>query len=65
MWAVWLGRHPTEKISVGLNDKLIRLGNSELNAKVKACLTVFRTAWKADVKAGLSEPSMLLNGARM
>ena len=28
-WAVWLGRHPAEKISVGPNDKLIRGGNPE------------------------------------
>ena len=27
--AVWLGRHPTEKISVGPNDKLIQVGNLE------------------------------------
>ena len=25
--AVWLGRHPAEKISVGSKDKLIRVGN--------------------------------------
>lgn len=25
--AVWLGRHPAEKISVGPKDKLIRVGN--------------------------------------
>ncbi len=27
--AVWLGRHPAEKISVGPKDKLIRVGNPE------------------------------------
>ena len=27
--AVWLGRHPAEKISVGPNDKLIQVGNLE------------------------------------
>ena len=27
--AVWLGRHPAEKISVGLKDKLIQIGNLE------------------------------------
>ena len=39
--AVWLGRHPVEKISIGPKDKLIQLGNLELSAKAKACLTVF------------------------
>ncbi len=27
--AVWLGRHPAEKISVGPKDKLIQVGNLE------------------------------------
>ena len=27
--AVWLGRHPVEKISIGPKDKLIQLGNLE------------------------------------
>ena len=27
--AVWLGRHPSEKISEGPNDKLIQVGNLE------------------------------------
>ena len=27
--AVWLGRHPAEKISAGPNDKLIQVGNLE------------------------------------
>ena len=27
--AVWLGRHPVEKISIGPKDKLIRVGNLE------------------------------------
>ena len=27
--AVWLGRHPAEKISVGPNGKLIQVGNLE------------------------------------
>jgi hypothetical protein len=31
--AVWLGRHPAEKISVGPKGKLIRLGNPEQSAK--------------------------------
>ena len=39
--AVWLGRHPGEKISLGPNGKLIQVGNLELSAKAKACLTVF------------------------
>ena len=39
--AVWLGRHPAEKISVGPNDKLIQVGNLELSARANACLTVF------------------------
>ena len=39
--AVWLGRRPIEKISIGPKDKLIRLGNPELSARAKACLTVF------------------------
>ena len=39
--AVWLGRHPVEKISIGPKDKLIQLGNLELSAKAKAYLTVF------------------------
>ena len=29
MWAVWLGWHPAEKISVGPNGKLIVVGNYE------------------------------------
>ena len=55
--AVWLGRHPVEKISIGPNDKLIRVGNLELSAKAKACLTVFRTARDAEMKVGLSDPT--------
>ena len=39
--AVWLGRHPAEKISVGPNGKLIQGGNLELSARAKAYLTVF------------------------
>ena len=39
--AVWLGRHPTEKISVGPKDKLIQVGNLETSARAKAYLTVF------------------------
>ena len=56
-WAVWLGRHPAEKISVGPNGKLIQVGNLELSAKAKAYLTVFRTAKNAETKVGLSDPT--------
>ena len=55
--AVWLGRHPIEKISIGPNDKLIYVGNVEKSVKAKVCLTVFREARNAGVKAGLSELS--------
>jgi len=55
--AVWLGRHPAEKISVGPNGKLIQVGNLELSAKAKAYLTVFRTAKNAETKVGLSDPT--------
>ena len=55
--AVRLGRHPVEKISIGPQDKLIQLGNLEQSVKAKACLTAFRKARKAEVKAGLSEPT--------
>ena len=56
-WAVWLGRHPAEKISVGPNGKLIQVGNLEMSAKAKAYLTVFRTARNAETKVGLSDPT--------
>lgn len=39
--AVWVGRRPAENISVGPKDKLIQLGNLELSAMAKACLTGF------------------------
>jgi len=55
--AVWLGRHPAEKISVGPNGKLIQVGNLEMSAKAKAYLTVFRTARNAETKVGLSDPT--------
>ena len=42
--AVWLGRHPAEKISAGPNGKLSQVGNLTLSAKAHACLTVFCTA---------------------
>ena len=55
--AVRLGRRPVEKISIGPKDKLIQLGNLEQSVKAKACLTAFRKARKAEVKAGPSEPT--------
>ena len=63
--AVWLGRHPAEKISVGPNGKLIQVGNLELSAKAKAYLTVFCTARNAEMKVGLSDPTWLFNRARV
>ncbi len=61
--AVWLGRHPAEKISAGPNGKLIQVGNLKLSARAKAYLTVFRTAKNADMKMWLSDPTWLLNRA--
>ena len=55
--AVWLGRHPTEKISAGPNGKLSEVGNLTLSAEAKAYLTVFRTATDADMKVWLSDPT--------
>ena len=63
--AVWLGRHPAEKISAGPNGKLIQVGNLELSAEVKAYLTVFCTARNAEMKVWLSDPTWLLNRARV
>ena len=63
--AVWLGRHPTEKISVGPNDKLIRVGDPKLSAEVKAYLTAFRTAKNAEMKVWLSDPTWPFNRARV
>src|SRR3989344_8175600 len=60
--AVWLGRHPAEKISAGPKDKLIQLGNLEKSAEAKACLTVFLKVRKAELKGGLSEPMWFFNG---
>jgi hypothetical protein len=60
---VWLGRHPTEKISVGPKDKLIRLGNPEQSAEAKVCLTVSRKERDAELKDWLSEPTMTFNGS--
>ncbi len=55
--AVWLGRHPAEKISVGPNGKLIQVGNLETSARAKVYLTVFCTARNAETKVGLSDPT--------
>ena len=60
-WVVWLGRHPAEKIAVGLKDKLIQFGNLELSAKAKACLTVFRIKRNAGLKDGISDLKLFFN----
>lgn len=65
MWAVWLGRHPAEKISVGPKDKLIRFGNPKSSAKAKACLTGFCIVRNPGVKAGLREPPCSFNRSRV
>ena len=61
--AVWLGRHPSEKISEGPNDKLIQVGNLEWSVSAKACLTVLQKARKAELKDGTSEPQQIFNGS--
>ncbi len=63
--AVWLGRHPAEKISAGPNGKLIQVGNLELSAEAKAYLTVFCTTRNAEMKVWLSDPTWLFNRARV
>jgi hypothetical protein len=63
--AVWLGRRPAEKISVGPNGKLNHVGNMVKNVKVNACLTVSRTESDADSKEGLNDPSSCFSGSRM
>ncbi len=63
--AVWLGRHPAEKISAGPNGKLIQVGNLELSAEAKAYLTVFCTARNAEMKVWLSDPTWPFNRARV
>ena len=63
--AVWLGRHPSEKISQGPKDKLIQVGNLEWSVRAKACLTVFQKARKAEVKAEPSEPLRIFNGSQL
>ena len=55
--AVWLGRHPAEKISVGPNGKLIQVGNLEWSARAKVYLTVLRKARCAEMKVGPSDPT--------
>jgi len=55
--AVWLGRHPAEKISAGPNGKLSWVGNPTLSAEAKAYLTVIRTAKIAEMKVWLSDPT--------
>lgn len=59
--AVWLGRRPVEKISIGPKVKLIRLGNPELSARAKAWLNAFRTARNAWTKVWPSEPTCSFN----
>jgi hypothetical protein len=63
--AVWLGRHPAEKISVGPNGKLTQVGNLGLSVEAKAYLTVSCTATDAEMKVWLSDPTWLLNRARV
>ncbi len=61
---VWLGRHPTEKISVGPNNKLIQVGNLKKSVRAKACLTVFQIARNAELKDGPNGPLTRFNGAQ-
>ena len=63
--AVCLGRDPSEKISEGPNDKLIQVGNLEQSVRAKACLTVFRTVRKAELKDGPNEPLTSFNGTQL
>ena len=63
--AVCLGRDPSEKISEGPNDKLIQVGNLEWSVRAKACLTVFQTTRKAELKDGPNEPLMTFNGSQL
>ena len=63
--AVWLGRHPAEKISAGPKDKLIQVGNLKLSAEAKAYLTVSCIARDAEMKVWLSDPTWLFNRARV
>ena len=63
--AVWLGRHPAEKISAGPKDKLSEVGNLALSAEAKAYLTVSCTARDAEMKVWLSDPTWPFNRARV
>ena len=63
-WAVWLGRHPLEKISRGPKDKLIQVRNLEWSAKANACLIVSRRERDADLKEWLSEPLTSYSGTQ-
>ena len=63
--AVCLGRDPSEKISEGPKDKLIQVGNLEWSVRVKACLTVFQKARKAELKDGPNEPLKIFNGSQL
>ncbi len=62
--AVWLGRHPTEKISVGPNDKLIQVGNLEWSVMAKAYLTEFLIVRNSELKDGHNDPLMIFNGSQ-
>ena len=61
MWAVWLGRHPVENISIGHKDKLIQGGNLELSVRAKVYLTVSLTVKDAETKVGSSEHLIIFN----
>ena len=56
-WAVWLGRHPLEKISRGPEGRLRWVRNPLLRARLKAGLTVFPNARNSEAKAWPSDPS--------
>ena len=55
-WAVWLGRHPAEKVSVGPKGQLIRFRNPELSVRAKAGFSGFRKAINPFGKPWSSEP---------
>jgi hypothetical protein len=55
-WAVWLGRHPDERISSGPNGVLIRVRTPEQSAKAKARLMSRQSTRRDKTKVGLSEP---------
>lgn len=62
--AVWLGRHPSEKISEGPKGELSVVGNYIWSAEAKARLTVVRKERAADSKEGLSDLLRLFSGAQ-